>query len=58
MKSPFGFPNGKIIAAPATSVIIKSDFGEGYDAPGVLKNNFGVNKRSSRNDLHKILDAL
>ena len=45
MKSPFGFPNGKIIAAPATSVIIKSDFGEGFDAAGGLKNNFDINKR-------------
>ena len=41
--------------------VLKSDFGEGHDAPGVLKNNFGVHKRStwsSRNDLHKILDPL
>ena len=58
MKSLFGFPNGKIIAVPATSLIAKNDFGEGHDAPGVLKNNFDVNKRSRRNDLHKILDSL
>jgi len=31
---------------------------EGFDALDVSKNNFvDINKRVSRNDLHKILDA-
>ena len=42
MKSSFRFPNG-VIAVPATSFI--NDFGEGFDASGVSKNHFDVNKR-------------
>ena len=55
VKSLLRFPNVKIVAVPATS--FANDFGslrsvesillweEGFDATGVLKNNFNINKR-------------